>query len=381
MCIHYLVLYVDNILICATAEVLETVKSEIMAIFPSKDLGHARHFMGIKIDHNPSTRTLKISMPDYVKQLAVRFGLDKAAHKRDPISATHGLKRGPRVTDPAAISFYATAMGALLWPALTARPEIGFAVSMLSSANHFFTKGHMNAIKHIITYLASTPNDGITYDGRRRFIEHTFADANWGADHDGERKSQSGFIVMLAGGAISWGSKRQKSVALSTKEAEFYAISEATAVTLTTQQNLRGLGYEVDTPTIIFNDNQGIIAAFSDPLADPRPKHIDIKFNFARDAANNGAIILNYIRSADNWADIFTKALPYPLFSTLRAQILNSHSDVKFNNDNTRSGYSIQMPLAKTMIEDHCAKFDRHLDFQIWQERKYVSYANRWLGN
>ncbi|EUC61186.1 Copia-like polyprotein/retrotransposon, putative, partial [Rhizoctonia solani AG-3 Rhs1AP] len=206
---------------------------------------------------------------------------------------------------------------------------------MLSSANHFFTKGHLNTIKQIIIYLASTPNDGITYDGRRRFAEFTFADANWGADYDGERKSQSGFVVMLAGGAISWGSKRQKSVALSTKEAEFYAISEATAATLTTQQNLRGLGYEVETPTVIFNDNQGIIAAFADPLADPRPKHIDIKYNFARDAANSGAIVLNYIRSADNWADIFTKALPYPLFSTLRAQILNSHSDVEFNDDNT----------------------------------------------
>ncbi|EUC67718.1 Pol-like polyprotein/retrotransposon, putative [Rhizoctonia solani AG-3 Rhs1AP] len=286
-------------------------------------------------------------------------------HKRNPISATHGLKQGPCVTDPAAIGFYATAMGALLWPAVTACPEIGFAISMLSLANHFFTKGHMNTIKHIITY-----------NGRRRFIEHTFANANWGTDHNRERKSQSSFIVMLAGGAISWGSKCQKSVALSTKEAEFYVISEATAVTLTTQQNLQGLGYKVDTLTIIFNDNQGIIAAFSDPLADLQPKHINIKYNFACDAANNGAIILNYIRSADNWANIFTKALPYPLFLTLRAQILNSHSDVEINNDNTRSGYSIQMPSAKTMIEDHCVKFDHCLDFQIWQEHEYVGYAN-----
>ena len=205
----------------------------------------------------------------YFKQLAARFGLEKAAHKRDPISATHGLKRGPRITDPAALSFYATAMGALLWPALTVRPEIAFTVSFLSSANHFFTKSHLNAIKHLIVYLANTANDGITYDGRRKFIEYTFADANWGSDYDGERKSQSGYVVMLAGGAIAWASKRQQSVALSTKEAEFYAVAEAIVATLTTQQNLRGLGYELATPTIIFNDNQGLIASFSDLLTDP----------------------------------------------------------------------------------------------------------------
>ncbi|EUC59828.1 Pol-like polyprotein/retrotransposon, putative, partial [Rhizoctonia solani AG-3 Rhs1AP] len=173
-------------------------------------------------------------MPDYFKQLAVHFGLDKAAHKRNPISVTHGLKRGPRITNPAAISFYTTAMGALLWPTLTVRPEIAFTISMLSSVNHFFTKGHLNTIKQIIIYLASTPNDSITYDGHCRFIEHTFANANWGANYHGERKLQSGFVVMLAGGASSWGSKHQKSVMLSPKEAEFYAISEATAATLTT---------------------------------------------------------------------------------------------------------------------------------------------------
>ncbi|KDN46730.1 hypothetical protein RSAG8_04110, partial [Rhizoctonia solani AG-8 WAC10335] len=315
-------------------------------------------------------------MPDYVKQLAIRFGLENSASKRDPISATHGLKRGPRITDPAALSFYAMAMGALLWPALTLRPEIAFTVLLLSSANHFFTKSHLNAIKHLIVYLANSADDGITYDGRRKFIEYTFADANWGSEYDGERKSQSGYVVILAGGVIAWGSKRQHSVVLSTKEAEFYAISEAVVATLTTQQNLRGLGYECDTPTVVFNDNQGIIAAFSDPLADPRPKHIDIKFNFTRDTANNGSVIINYIRSSDNWADIFTKALPYPLFSTFRAQILNLNFNSEFNSDNSLSGFAIQMPSAKMKIEDHCSRSDCRLDFQIWQEREFVGYTN-----
>ena len=177
-------------------------------------------------------------MPDYVKQLAKRFGLEKSAPKRDPISATHGLKPGPQVTDPAALSFYATAMGALLWPALTVRPEITFTVSLLSLANHFFTKSHLNAIKHLIIFLANSANDGITYDGHQKFIEYTFADTNWGSEYYGKCKSQSGYVVMLAGGAIAWASKQQHSVALSTKEAEFYAISEATVATLTTQQNL-----------------------------------------------------------------------------------------------------------------------------------------------
>ncbi|KAF8735734.1 GAG-pre-integrase domain, partial [Rhizoctonia solani] len=283
----YLGIYVNDLMVCATAEVLETVKSEIMAIFPSQDLGQIQHFMGMKVDYNQSKRTLKISMPDYIRQLAIQFGLKKAAPKRDPISATHGLKRGPRVTNPAALSFYATAMGALLWPALTVCPKIAFTVLLLSSANHFFTKPHLNAIKHLIVYLANLANNGITYNGRQKFIKYTFANANWGSDYDGKQKSQSGYVVMLAGGAIAWASKRQHLVALSTKEAKFYAVSEAIVATLTTQQNLRGLGYKLDTPTIVFNDNQGLIATFSDPLTDPRPKHIDIKFNFACDVANN----------------------------------------------------------------------------------------------
>ncbi|EUC55417.1 Copia-like polyprotein/retrotransposon, putative, partial [Rhizoctonia solani AG-3 Rhs1AP] len=213
----YVCLYVDDLLICASDEVLDNAKSEIMVLFSSRDLGEVKHYMGMKFDYNCWTQTLKISMPDYCRNLAQRCGLENAAPKRDPISATHGMKPGPKVFDSVSLGWYATAIGALLWPALTCHPEIAYTVSYLASANHCFTPQHLSTIKHLICYLKATPDQGITYDGCCNFIEYTFADANWGPESDGQRKSQSGYVTMLAGGAVSWGSKRQKSVALSTK--------------------------------------------------------------------------------------------------------------------------------------------------------------------
>src|SRR2546421_12402859 len=97
------------------------------------------------------------------------------------------------------------------------------------------------------------------------------ADANWGPN-DGTRKSQSGHVGFLAGAPVCVGSRRQKSVSLSTKEAEFYVIAFTIEAALVLRVNLRNLGFQIETPTVVFNDNQGVLMTFSDPMAEICPK-------------------------------------------------------------------------------------------------------------
>jgi hypothetical protein len=247
----YLILYVDDLAICPHPSVLAHNKAQILGLFESKDLGEIKHYMGIKIDYDWDNQLLKMSMPAYCRDLATKFDLDNARPHRMPMSATHGLRRGPRVHDKTTIGVYATAMGALLWPALTVRPEIAYPVSFLTGNNHFFDQSHWTAIKHLIAYLRHTADDGITFDGRWKFIKYGFTDANWGSD-DGTRKSQSGNVMFLAGGAISWSSKCQSVVALSTLESEFYAAANGVQTTLVMRSLLRELGYHLPTPTAMF---------------------------------------------------------------------------------------------------------------------------------
>ncbi|EUC56391.1 hypothetical protein RSOL_174930 [Rhizoctonia solani AG-3 Rhs1AP] len=120
---------------------------------------------------------------------------------------------------------------------------------------------------------------------------------------------------------------------------------------------------------MVFNNNQGIISTFADPLGDLHTKHIDSKFHFAQDKANNSSITLHYIRLNDNWADVFTKALPYPLFSQMKFHLLNQNTEWEFNDDNNYGA----IKSTKREIEEHCNN-TRKLDFTTWDDKYPETY-------
>lgn len=144
-----------------------------------------------------------------------------------------------------------------------------------------------------------------------------FSDADWAGDTN-DRKSTSGYVFMLSGGAVSWSSKKQKCVALSTAEAEYIALSSAAQESIWLRQLLTELGKSLEMPTVLFEDNKSSIAMTRNPQFHGRAKHIDIKHHFIREQVSRGKVQLEYCPTAEMTADILTKALSREKFSKLR---------------------------------------------------------------
>jgi hypothetical protein len=134
-----------------------------------------------------------------------------------------------------------------------------------------------------------------------------YSDANWGGDRN-DRKSHTGYLFMLNGSPISWTSKKQTTVAVSTMEAEYMALSDASKEALARMQQLSELRCLIPPPTLL-SDNQGALDIAENPTKFQRAKHIDIRFHFIRHTLLNNNITINYIPSSDNPADVLTKAL------------------------------------------------------------------------
>jgi hypothetical protein len=208
---------------------------------------------------------------------------------------------------------YQSIIGSLMYAMLGTRPDLAYAVSSLSQYCSGPTKQHMGAAKRVLRYLSGTRNFSLKYDKHNQ--ENTpigYSDSDWAGDAD--RRSTGGFVYKLAGGAISWKSKKQTSVALSTLEAEYMAASEAAKEAIWIKRlvkNLRLDNLQKLTPSpLIYIDNLGCIQNIQNPRHHERTKHIDIRYHFVRELVENKSIEIQHISSEENTADILTKALP-----------------------------------------------------------------------
>ena len=144
-----------------------------------------------------------------------------------------------------------------------------------------------------------------------------YSDADWAGDRD-DRKSTTGNVLMLAGGSVSWLSKKQTSVALSTTGAEYIALSQCAQEIMWVRRMLAEVGADMNRPTIVMEDNQGAISLAKNPGSCRRTKHLDIRYHFTREAVEHGFIQMVYCHTSDMVADILTKPLPRMQFEKLR---------------------------------------------------------------
>jgi hypothetical protein len=205
---------------------------------------------------------------------------------------------------------YASIVGGLTFAACVTRPDITCAVGQLSQFLNNPSSKHMLAVKRVLRYLQGTPSLGITY--RPPPLRLTgYSDADWAGNVD-TRRSTTGYVVMLNNGAVAWRSQRQPTVALSTMEAEYMALTEATKELKWIRNFLAELGCnngKPDVPTDLYSDNQSAIALAKNPVSHARAKHIDIRHHFVRDAIQDQIIWVQYIPTAEMTADSLTKAL------------------------------------------------------------------------
>ena len=148
-----------------------------------------------------------------------------------------------------------------------------------------------------------------------------FADADWANDR-GDRRSISGWVAKLNGDPVSWSSKKQRVVALSTCEAELYAESAAIQEVLWLRGLMEELGLHTQTGSIVYGDNQSTIAVSQNGVKGERTKHVDVKYHFVTESVECGVISLRWVPTTQQQADIFTKALAAPVFLLLRSQMM-----------------------------------------------------------
>ena len=248
-----------------------------------------------------------------------RYGLSDAKTHATPSDTNVKLKKDCANSNAVDVSKYQSMVGSLLYAAMATRPDIAYAVSCVSKFNSSPTKTHMTALKRIFQYLKYSSNLALKLEKSGKGLL-CYSDADWAGDQD-DRHSTTGNVFMLGGGAISWISKKQSVVALSTAEAEYIALSSATQEVIWLRRLLTDLHLPENGPTKIWEDNQGAIAISKNPVAHGRTKHIDIRHHFVREAVCNKVVDVKYCPTEVMVADIFTKALPRDRFERLRGQI------------------------------------------------------------
>jgi hypothetical protein len=205
-----------------------------------------------------------------------------------------------------------------MYATIGTRPDIMYSVAQLARYQDKPTAVHYTALKRVYAYLAGTIDLKITYGtGPKGLIGYCDAD---GHSTEG-RHAISGYTFLLDGGAISWSSKRQEIVTLSTTEAEYVAQTHAAKEAIW----VRSLNSEIfgppPAPITLYLDNQGAIALAQDDQYHARTKHIDIRYHFIRQVVEQSKIKLLYVPSASNIADILTKALPSVQFKLLASKL------------------------------------------------------------
>ena len=178
----------------------------------------------------------------------------------------------------------------------------------------------MTAVKRVLRYLKQTRDLNLTYVKNTPEAIIGYSDADWAGDVK-DRRSTAGNVSLLGGGAITWSSRKQSSVALSMVEVGYKALSIVTQKAIWIRQPQKELGVTESGPTLIYEDNQGAIFMAKNPVFHKRTKHVQIRYHFVREAVERGIIALEYCRTNEMLADSCTKALARDQFEKLRGGI------------------------------------------------------------
>jgi hypothetical protein len=213
---------------------------------------------------------------------------------------------------------YRSMIGSLLY-LCASRPDIMLSVCMCARFQAEPKEVHLRAVKRILRYLVYTPKFGLWCPRGSTFDLIGYSDANW-AGCKIDRKSTSGTCQFLGRSLVSWASKKQNSIALSTAEAEYIAAGHCCAQLLWMRHTLRDYGYKL-TKVPLLCDNESAIRMADNPVDHSRTKHIAIRYHFLRDHQQRGDIEIAYINTKDQLADIFTKPLDEKTFTKLRYEL------------------------------------------------------------
>ena len=206
-----------------------------------------------------------------------------------------------------------------MWAQAATQPDLSYAVALLARFQSNPGLAHWKALLHVLAYIKGTLGYRLRYakDLGGSVKPLGYVDADYRGDLD-IRRSTSGYIFMMAGGPVSWSSKHQQTVALSTTEAEYMALSDCSCQVVWMHTLLGELGFQLKAVPVC-GDNQGSIFIASNPVTEKRSKHIDIRYHYIREVVGKGLVELYFIPGEDNPADLLTKNLGRIKFQKFRA--------------------------------------------------------------
>ena len=335
-------LHVDDLAVAyANSTALDHFTAFIKTQFEMNDLGELSYFLGIKIIRDRTLGITQLSQAGYIEQALIKFGLENTPVVNLPLPT--GLKftlaDEPKCT-PDEHAIYRAIIGSANWKAVWTSPEISFAVHYLSRFLTNPAKVHLKAAQHLLRYLKGTKDLGPVY---RRDAStapfpqaantlYGFSDSDYAGDVDTLR-STSGYLFLLNGAAVSWKTKRQDIVALSSTEAEFVALSRAGQHAISLRALLFELGAAQTDPTVIYEDNLSCITASTNVQMRGRMKHVNVRIHFIRDLVIRDLIQPVHCSTVNQHADPFTKNLSLAL--------LVPHRDVMFGFSTTSARLSL----------------------------------------
>lgn len=284
-----LAIHVDDCLIVASVQrLLDACKTAIGAKYKLTELGPVSWLLGIKISRDRANRTLALSQHAYIDAILTRFNFDDLKpvstpmDPHAPLSKTQCPESAAEVVRMRRVP-YKEAIGSLMYAAMGTRPDIVFAISTLAQFLQNPGWPHWEAVKRVFRYLLGTKRLSLVYGGAHRGLEG-FVNAD-GASQE-HRRAITGYVFLVDGGAISWSSKKQELVTLSTTESEYVAATHTAKEALWLCRLIGKVFRPLAAPTPLYSDSKSAIALTEDGSYHARTKHIDIRYHFIRYCCN-----------------------------------------------------------------------------------------------
>ncbi|KAE8664954.1 hypothetical protein F3Y22_tig00112738pilonHSYRG01227 [Hibiscus syriacus] len=310
----YLLLYVDDMLIASRSQTeIAKLKTQLNREFEMKDLGEAKKILGMEISRDKKLGRLCLSQKEYLRKVLKRFGINEMSKPVSTPLAPHfklGASMSPK--DDAEREYmskvpYASAVGSLMYAMVCTRSDISQAIGVVSRYMHDPGKEHWQAVKWILWYILNTVDVGLVFQQEKQDGQCVvgYCDSDYAGDLD-KRRSTTGYVFTFAKAPVSWKSTLQSTVALSTTEAEYMAVTEAVKEAIWLQGLLGELGME-QKHIKVHCDSQSAIHLAKNQVYHARTKHIDVRYHFVREILEESGVIIQKIRTTENPADMLTK--------------------------------------------------------------------------
>lgn len=301
------VTYVDDMLLASSClKWLAELKLMLNKHFDVKDLGKVKQCLGMEFSQKDNV--IEISQKNFIEEILRKYEMQESKPVTTPINLGEKLSKSEDCSREVLSDYpFRELIGALLYLSVCTRPDICFTVNWLSQFNNCYEKCHWIALKRVLRYLRGTSDLGLKFQKTKSPLRG-YVDADW-ANCVVDRKSYTGFVFILGNAAITWEARKQRTVALSSTEAEYMGLSEASKEAMYLKRFLSELKLQEPKDIKILNDNQGAQKLAHSNVFHNRTKHIDVRHHFVREAIESGVIVLEYLQSSEMIADVLTKGL------------------------------------------------------------------------